>query len=315
MRSNKFVLLLAAAIVAGAGVFASCSSSGKSGTVALNAGTGPAVAATSDGGVAPVDLGNGISLDRVRIVVRKLELELAGASGDAGGHRDGVDDDLMHGDAGASDDGGVADDEGDDEGEVVRGPFLIDLSGAPLAGGIHQAFDTQVPVGIYDRVCFEVNTVSKPMASQDPGIAGMQTLHASIAIDGAIDANTFEFTTPFAVAQCRKGSFTVGTGTTNLTFDVNYRGWFTGRDGGRLDPRVESDRGQILQNIRCSIRIFRDDDMDGHPDDGEDDSEDEGREGCPPVTGPPAPDGGTPDGGMHDGGLTDGGLTDGGLPL
>jgi hypothetical protein len=247
-------------------------------------------------------------------------MELAGATGgDGGKHGDGGahDDGSRHDDGGTHDDGGVAKDDRDDEGEdgeVVRGPFLIDLSGEPLAGGIHQAFDTQVPAGTYDEVCFVVNSVSMPMARPAPGLAAMQALHASIAIDGAIDGKRFEFTTPFEVKQCRRGSFSVGTGTTGLTFDVNYHGWFTGHAGGRLDPNASRDRGDILENIRCSIRIFADRDRDGHPDDGDDGSDDEGREGCPPGANPPAPDGGPPDGGPPDGGPPDGGLPDGGIP-
>jgi hypothetical protein len=319
MSRNKLGLLLAAATLIGAGVFGACSSSGG-GNVALNARTG-STAAMDDGGTAPgVDLGNGISLDRVRIVIRKLEMDQAGSQaadggfppGDGGWHREHVV--VMHDDGGMKLDGGLGDRDGG-HGDVVRGPFLVDLSGAPLAGGIHEAFDTSAPVGTYDEVCFVVNTVSATMASADPGIAAMQALHASIVADGTIDGESFEFTTPFEVAQCRKGSFTVGTGTTNLTFDVDYHGWFTGQDGGRLDPRQSSDRGEILANIRCSIRIFLDGDKDGHPDDGDEGDDDEGRGGCPPRAMPDGgkPGCGKPDGGRADAALPDGG-DDGGLP-
>ncbi len=292
MTRNKVLLLFAVATLVSAGLFGACSSSGN-GRVAVNARTGPGVAATqADGGTTgAVDLGNGIALDRVRILVRKIALVATAAQPDGGG---------MPGDGGMGDhdgmdgDGGQDADDADDEGEdgaVVRGPFLIDLTGAPLASGIHQAFDTEVPMGTYEKVCFVVNTVSSAMAGQDAGIAAMQALHASIAIDGTIDGNAFEFTTPFRVAQCHRGPFTVGTGTANLTFDVNYRGWFTG-EAGRLDPRQSQDQGQILENIRCSIRIFPDAHEDGHPDDGDEGGDDEGREGCPAPQPSPIPGGG-----------------------
>lgn len=287
MTRNKLLLLLATATLAGAALFGACSSSG-SGTLAVNARTGPGAAATmADGGApAPVALGNGISLDRVRILVRKVELLAAATPADGGMRGDGGSGGGMDGDGGHEADD--ADDQGED-GEVVRGPFLVDLSGTPLASGIHQAFDTQVPQGTYEKSCFVVNTVSEQAASADPGIGAMQALHASIVVDGTIDAQTFEFTTPFRVAQCHRGTFTVGSGTTNLTFDVNYRGWFTGDAGGRLDPRASSDRGQILENIRCSIRLFPDHDMNGHSDDGDDGEDDEGREGCPAPAPTPTP--------------------------
>jgi hypothetical protein len=292
MSRNNLLLMLAAATLVGAGLFGACSSSG-SGTLAVNARTGPTAAASQNDGGTPggVELGNDIALDRVRILVRKLEL-LAAASPPDGGFpiRDGG----MDGDNGGMDgDGGHEEDDAEDEhGAVVRGPFLVDLSGTPLAGGIHEAFDTQVPMGTYEKACFVVNTVSQAMASQDAGIAAMQALHASIAIDGTIDGQPFGFTTPFRVAQCHRGTFTVGTGTTELTFDVNYRGWFTGEGGGRLDPRLSGDRGAILENIRCSIRLFPDAHGDGDADDGDKGEDDEGREGCPVPPMSPATDGG-----------------------
>ncbi len=325
----KLLFLLGVATLAVAGAFGACSSSGG-GNVALNARTGPTATVddggTSDGGAAAgVDLGNGISLDRVRIVIRKLELDQAGSQavdggsppGDGGWHREHAV--AMHDDGGTKQDGGPGGHDGE-QGDVVRGPFLVDLSGTPLAGGIHQAFDTDVPEGTYREVCFDVNTVSASMANADPGIAAMQALHASIVADGTIDGESFEFTTPFEVAQCHKGTVTVGSGTTNLTFDVDYHDWFTGRDGGRLDPRRSPDREEILANIRCSIRIFPDRHKDGHSDDGDEGDDDEGRGGCPPRAmhdggGPGCgkPDGGPTDAGVPDGG-DDGGLPDGGPP-
>lgn len=134
-----------------------------------------------------------------------------------------------------------------------------------------------------------VNTVSQEAAGQDAGLAAMQALHASIVADGTVDGQTFELATPFRVAQCHRGAFTEGSGTTNLTFDVSYRGWFTGEMGRRLDPRLSEDRGQILENVRCSIRLFPDARMDGHSDDGDEGQDDEGREGCPAPAPVPMP--------------------------
>lgn len=335
MNRYKFLILLGAATLAVAGAFGACSSHGG-GNVALNARTGPTATADDggmgdagmgDGGTAAgVDLGNGIVVERIRILVRKLEMDVVATTGDGGlAQGDGGMDDggLSMGDAGHDDDldGDDHDGENDDGdhggGDVVRGPFLIDLSGAPLASGVHEAFDSDVPAGTYHEVCFDVNTISKPMTSADggtdPGLAGMQALHASIVADGTIDGQAFEFTTPFEVAQCHRGTVTVGSGTTNLTFDVDYRGWFTGDNGERLDPNAPMDRGQILQNIRCSIRIFPDKDRDGHSDDGDDGEDDEGREGCFAHVKPPICDGGVPDGGAPDGGgMPDAGVPDGG---
>ena len=186
MSRYKLLFLLGVATLAVAGAFGACSSSGG-GNVALNSRTGPTATAddggmgdagTGDGGTAAgVDLGNGIVVDRIRIVIRKLEMDVVATGGDGGlvlGDAGTGDGGLSMGDAGHDDDLDGDDrrraDDGDHKGgddDVVRGPFLIDLSGAPLASGIHEAFDTDVPAGTYQEVCFDVNTVSKHMTGGD----------------------------------------------------------------------------------------------------------------------------------------------------
>jgi hypothetical protein len=46
---------------------------------------------------------------------------------------------------------------------------------------------------------------------------------------------------------------------------VNPAAWFVGADGAPLDPDSDANRGAILANIRCSMRIHVGD----HDDDGE----------------------------------------------
>jgi hypothetical protein len=181
-------------------------------------------------------------------------------------------------------------------------------------------------------------------ASQTGMDATLQTLsglNTSIAVDGAVagtNGGSFTFTTSMEVDQKRFGPFTVSaSGTSNVTLDVDPSGWFLAPDGSSLDPRDPTNRGQILANIRASIRAFPDDDRKGededececedhdmqegdggHGDGGHDDlvasvssadhSEDDGHHEedctCAPV---PQPDGGTPDGGSP--------APDGGTPM
>lgn len=262
MSPNKWMWLVAGAALAACGAEkGNMSVSVKSAAVAPAAGT------------AGADLGSGITLTEVRMVVRRIDLATAmpppaTAPSPA---------DMEH--QGGNDDA--------DDLDVSFGPFPVDVKGNDLAGGIHPAFDAQVKAGTYLGARVVVNTLPDQFPA-DPVLAAMQALHASIVADGTIDGAAFEFATPMRVAQFKAGPITVGDSskpTKNLTLDVDPRGWFKGENGTRLDPRLETDRGEILENIRCSIRLFEDDDLDGKPDDG-----DPGEApGCPPSAPPVTP--------------------------
>jgi hypothetical protein len=278
-RSNRWVPFLAALSVMG------CSSS-RDGNLILSTSGDPAL---GDGGVLPdagtvadggVSLCGRLTVDRVRMVVRSIELEPLAKSGmdggvDAGRGDGGHRDDMNH--QGGRDercdpiaDGGVVCVK--PHGEVQIGPFLVDLSGQQLAGGIREAFDWAVPAGTYRQIKFAINTLSKPLASLSPGLAEMKALHASIAVDGFLDGKPFRFVTPMHLEQNREGTLQVGPGTANITLVVDPRGWFVGGQGQILDPRDRRDRGDILEAIRCSIRMFPDKDRKGDEDwDGGDD--------------------------------------------
>src|SRR3954464_13491053 len=77
----------------------------------------------ADGGAAGISLCGQLTIERARMVVRRIDLERAPAAADAG--------------AAICDcpDGGTVCVKGDD---VHVGPFLVDLHGSDLAGGIHQ---------------------------------------------------------------------------------------------------------------------------------------------------------------------------------
>jgi len=225
-----------------------------------------------DSGV-QIDAGGGINLcgklllDRVRVVVRRIDLERAPAAADAG-------------DAGLAvcdcPDGGTVCVRAD--GDVHVGPFLVDLSDGDLDGGIHQVFDVEVPEGTYEDLRFLVDTVSRKQAPGDGGLAGMKDLHASIAADGTFAGDSFRFTTSIRVKQKQEGPFTVGPGTSSIVLAVDPAAWFVGAHGQLLDPRDLRNRGRILANIRCSIRMSSDTRADGgHVRRDFDDDEDEDR--------------------------------------
>jgi hypothetical protein len=185
-------------------------------------------------------LSNGIVLNRVRIVVTKVELELARTA-----------------------DAGVADLE---EHEMKLGPLLIDLSGASLdSGKPADVAAASLPAGTYREIKFKIH---KPQSTEttDVGVQAMATAGASIIAEGTIDGvNNFTFTTPMEVQQELEGNFVLGP-SSNLTLHVDATSWFGGAGSARLDPRDAANASAIENNIKLSFKAFRDDNRDGHED-------------------------------------------------
>jgi hypothetical protein len=211
---------------------------------------------TSQAGVLSqrLEVVNGITLTRARLLVRKLELETAEAAASTAQRTD--DDDFEV--------------EGREELEV--GPLVIDLSGTALEGGVQKVVDVAVPAGTYKQVEFKIAKASSDQrASSDANLKAMADKQASIILEGTFDGQPFEFVSSLEVKQEFEGTFELGSGTNNLTLNVDPSGWFTSQSGTRLDPRESSARSVIENNITHSMRVLDDDDHDGREDDHGDD--------------------------------------------
>ena len=178
--------------------------------------------------------GGRIELTRVRMVIRDVKLE-----------REGLEEEV----------------------EAEDGPFLLDLAGAELAGGIKHLFSISVPVGTYDDLRFVVHKLED---GQRIGDADVDSSRASIVLDLTVDGEPFRFTTDVNDTQRIAGTFVVDAkgSPDNITIDIDPTGWFTAGDGSFLDPRDGANRQAIEDNLRRSIDAFDDDDRDGHDDDG-----------------------------------------------
>ena len=215
-------------------VTAACGGSNLS--LSVSAGSPSAAAARS------LTLANGIVLNRVRIVVTKVELELAKTA-----------------DAGTGD---------LEEHELKVGPFLIDLSGATLdSGKPAEVASASLPAGTYREIKFKIH---KPQSTEsgvpaDAALQAMATAGASIIVEGTVDNASFTFTTPMEVQQELEGNFVLGS-TSNLTLNVDSSSWFGGAGSARLDPRTAGNASAIEDNIKRSFKAFRDDNKDGHED-------------------------------------------------
>ncbi|MCX5731316.1 MAG: hypothetical protein NTY18_08210 [Deltaproteobacteria bacterium] len=244
-------------------------SSGASKGVTVSASAASAVGTAPRTGAKSIDAGNGISIDRLRLVVRRFEIEgspacapatpasSGGSSGTGGMGRsmDGSDD--------TSGDGSDC--------EVEKGPLLVDLSGADLAGGVHPVAAIDVPSGTYQEVKFQIHAIDATQAGTSAALGEMAAAGASILVDGTMDGKTFQFKSAIEVAQKREGTIVVDPLTgANVTLDVDASGWFKAADGSKLDPSDAAAAPAIEANIRSSIRVVHDDDHDGKDDEGGD---------------------------------------------
>lgn len=232
-----------AGLMAAVAMFAGC---GGTSAVSLSARVGARQAAAQQPLKQGLSLDQNITVDRIRLVVRELELRsTTGVS--------------------ATPDGGtnVSDDRGgDDHGaraELEKGPYLIDLSSTQLDGNIVQLLATEIPAGSFREIAFKI--------APAPGLA---TGNASVIVNGTIDGETFEFASGLKREQEYEGTLTIGDGQDNVTLNIAPAAWFTDASGARLDPRDAGARAQIEANIAASIDAFEDDDHDGSHDVGDD---------------------------------------------
>jgi len=209
--------------VALAVVIASCG--GQSLSLSVRAGP-PATRAMAR---SALTVANGIVLNRVRVVIRKVELEKAGTL---------------------------------EMDEVASGPYLLDLSGASLdGGGVAKVFEASFTPGTYSEIKLEVHKPENGEIGVNGDLTAMIAANASIIADGTIDGADFTFTTAVSAEQKFEGNLVLNAGS-NLTLNVDPSTWFTS-SGARLDPRTESNRSQIENNIQSSFKAFKDDDEDG----------------------------------------------------
>jgi hypothetical protein len=296
-RRTGFVVAICA--IAALTLVSSCRSgtSGGGGHLSLSATTtsdGGNDGGTDGGSVVGLDLGNGIVLTEVRFLVRRIVLDKCPRLAQCDACQACSTRDDEHDDCGDCD-------ECEEANDVKAGPALVDLQGSDLSGGVKGVLDTSVASGDYSEAKIVVAQASEQMVTDHPELAPMKSLHASIVLDGTIDGDAFEFATPMHVQQERCGPFTVGTDTSALTLTVDPSGWFVDHHGTRLDPRAHHDRGDILANLRRSLRLKA-------KEDGEHD-DDEGAACVCPASDAGLPDGGGPDAGAPDAGAPDAGTT------
>ena len=216
---------------------AACGSGGAQLALSGRAGSATAAAAASP---AALTLPNGITIDRVRVALREVELERSDATPD----------------------------DAKDLQEFEAGPFVLDLSGAALNGTVQQIAVKDVPAGVYREIKFKVHPPSMS-DSTDAAVVAMATAQpggASIIIEGQIDQQAYTFLSAVDVEEKFEGAFNLASGPQNVTLNVDPSTWFGGSGPGRLDPRVAANKSTIENNIQASMKLFEDDDRNGQDD-------------------------------------------------
>jgi hypothetical protein len=232
---NLIAVLLCSTLAAACGGSNALSLSARAGSAASTSGSSALRSSA-------LTLSNGITVDRLRLVIRKLELERASATPDDAA-------DLQ---------------------EFVAGPFLLDLSAAQLSGSVQTIATGDVPAGTYRELKFELHKpdASEPGVAADPNLAAMAAAQESVIVDGTIDGQPFTFTSSVDAEQDFEGTFDVASGAQNITLNIDVTSWFGGSGSARLDPRVSNNRSQIESNIQSSFKVFDDENRDGRDDNG-----------------------------------------------
>lgn len=197
-----------------------------------------------------LDVSNGITLTRARLLVRKIQLKTAEAAV-ATAQREEDDNAKIEG-----------------REELDAGPLVLDLSGTALDGNVQKVIDVAVPAGTYKKVEFKIARASTDQStSSDANVKALADKQASLILEGTIDGQAFEFVSALEVKQEFEGTFVLGGEANNLTLNVDPSGWFTDGSGARLDPRDPSVRSTIESNIKSSMKMLDDDNHDGREDD------------------------------------------------
>lgn len=209
--------------------------------------------------------GSGITADQiitgtggaVRVTSAELVLSHVTLASDTAGCAGEVDDDVAAVQASVADDSSDHEDadstEHDDaEGECEPlhvGPVRVTL---PLDGSTSVALDALVPAGTYTGVHAKLDSVNIVGVFTDSG--------------GADHPFTFAARVESQIKMAFPAPVTVGSGTNNLTINVDIGAWFTDAAGAIIDPTNPENQFAIRMAIRASFHAFLDDDHDGADD-------------------------------------------------
>lgn len=189
---------------------------------------------------------NTLVLTSVQMVLREIELDLAGADEDC--HQEGSSSDSCE--------------------EIELGPVLLDV---PVGAGPEQAISVDLAEGTYDEIEFELhkpddgNAADQAFVAANPAFDGV-----SVRVTGTFNGTPFTFTSEVDAEQEHEldPPLTVAaTGPAVLTLMVDVSTWFQTGGGALIDPATANTGGAnkslVENNIVDSFDAFEDNDEDG----------------------------------------------------
>ncbi len=224
--------------------------------VKLSFTTNASIAGSANGVAADLVVGTAdeLVLQKVQLVLRKIELDRTGTA-DCTGEIDDEDDDVNDDHSGRGKEGCE---------EVIRDPILIDV---PVDDALHPVITVPLPAGTFSEL--EAKLAPARETSTQFNAANSDLVGKSVRVAGTFKGAPFVFTS--SVRSKLEMEFdpplVIDETTKNATISLDVRKWFLNSSGAVIDPSAapaESiNRAQIENNIRRSFHAFEDDDERG----------------------------------------------------
>ncbi|MFQ5709398.1 MAG: hypothetical protein ACE5HO_18220 [bacterium] len=158
---------------------------------------------------------------------------------------------------------------GDSADFKFRQPFVQDLV---VGSKLHEIETVQVPFGSYKESKIKVDGLKAEdgaVFTQNPELQNL-----SVMVQGFLNGDqneSFVFTSELDEEQEREFATPLvldqNNPATNIVLTIDMDSWFVDKNGAALDPRMESNRSKIEENIKNSIDVFEDENDDGEKDD------------------------------------------------
>lgn len=157
-------------------------------------------------------------------------------------------------------------------------PMILELS---LNGSVQTVGSIEVPFGSYSRIEYDVHRVEQPEISSLPASEQAQFAEFladerySIIINGVVyntgaAPDTFVYRSKVDAKQKVDFDPTIDVSeaapTVNATVVISSANWFKNQTGALVNPEDPNNEGVIDENLKASIKVYKDNNKDGSKD-------------------------------------------------
>jgi hypothetical protein len=195
-----------------------------------------------------VGASNELVLQKVQLVLGKLELDRVGTS-DCVGEAEAGDDN-----------GGDREGRGEECEDVSLNPVLVDV---PVDDALHPVINVPLPAGTFSQL--EARLEPARDRFTDFNTANPNLVGKSVRVEGTFNGTPFVFSSPVRskLEMDFDPALIIDDNTRNATVSIDVRKWFLNADGSVIDPSTATSGTQNLlrieDNIRRSFHAFEDD--------------------------------------------------------